>query len=133
MNRDQAIAAGIKPATFDNEEIDFGRLVVAEEFSRKEMPFTPKIDYRERAWKRLIASRRAFSTDYNISDTAFRALVTIHCPHCSGEMAWCGGSGSGSTSTNNYFCLDEACGTRVSIGLCVPGAVRVEPKGWRDR
>jgi hypothetical protein len=132
MNRNQAIAAGIKPATFDNEEIDFGRLVVAEEFSRKEMPFTPKIDYRERAWKRLIASRRAFRTDYNISDTAFRELVTVRCPHCSGEMEWNGGSGSGNASTNNYICRSEACGTRVNITLHVPGAIYVEPKGQRE-
>jgi hypothetical protein len=98
-------------------------IVAHEEFNRQESPLQrafpdrTKMDYRERAIKRVLNAKVDFHSDSNTTSDLIKQIVPyVHCPVCHAPTSpVSGGGGDSHVWTANYQC--PTCKTKVSLSM----------------
>ena len=103
-----------------NKALYANALMVAEsiEFSRKEYPFVPSVDYRERAIDRCIKLNISFQSTGNSHYNLCKKFIKMICPFCGAEMKIANGYGGSGANSAEYKC---ACGASAGISTPVEG------------
>lgn len=114
---------GVSKKTVDEMWVNPLRLLVSDEFNRRDKPGEPS--YRERAIKRAIASRMSFESEDNTVFEMMEQFVKVICPCCGGETKFCGGGGVSGKMRMEYTCKRKGCNTTVNLTVA-EGALSVK-------
>ena len=109
MKKDNPLLLTLSPKTLSDEEVDYTRLVVSDEFNARGSG-----DYRDRAIARLVKDRVQFYSEGNLTYNLFGKYVKIVCPYCAKNMKPNGGGGNGHSTTLTYKC---SCGAESTLSV----------------
>ena len=110
----------LKYSKIDKYEIDVTRVIVHDEFSKKD-----PTEYRIRAIKRLLDMRVEFSSDSNIVLDMAKSIISIACPYDESKMEAARASGNFQSEYITYRC--PLCRSEVTLALLCDG-ITISPK-----
>jgi hypothetical protein len=125
MKVSEALSRGlIQPDKVSDIELDPSRLIITQEFERKDLNCPS--DYRERSLDALLKAGIRWHTDGNILVNATRRFVVVHCPYCHREMDGDTASGNMDTMNVHFKCL---CGAEAPLEMA---SISVSPPRAKD-
>lgn len=125
MNINDIGELGLSKRTKDEMEIDPTKLIITDEFHRRDSIGAPKVPYAERAIDRLIRTRIPWYTEWNITHTAVKRYVRVQCPYCQTDMVIRGDGGSGLQHHWDLRC--DSCHATGSLRMPAESALSFSP------